>query len=210
LESTKAESQKATRAAVLSFVLNTLMRALHPIAPFVTEELWQQLPHDGATIVTASWPDVAEIPTFPAEAAMYDAFITAVDRIRNARAELEIKPSERVRLRSAPLPEAIVEQFAALARAEIVIDRALPAERPFADLLAQIEIVADPAVLRERYVREMATLDDEVARGEKKLANENFVARAKPDVVAGEREKLDAYRRERERVRAALEALPPA
>jgi len=210
LESTKAESQKPTRAAVLSFVLNTLMRALHPIAPFVTEEIWQHLPHDGATIVTASWPDVAEIPTFPAEAAMYDAFIAAIDRIRNARAELELKPSERVRVRSAPLPEAIVEQFSALARAEIVVDRALPAERPFADLLAQIEIVADPAVLRERYAREMATLDDEVVRGEKKLANENFVARAKPDVVAAEREKLDGYRRERERVRAALEALPPA
>jgi len=210
LESTKAESQKPTRAAVLSFVLNTLMRALHPIAPFVTEEIWQQLPHDGATIVTASWPDVAEIPTFPAEAAMYDAFIAAVDRIRNARAQLDLKPSERVRVRSAPLPESIVEQFSALARAEIVVDRALPAERPFADLLAQIEIVADPAVLRERYTREMATLDDEVVRAEKKLANENFVARAKPDVVAGEREKLDGYRRERDRVRAALEALPPA
>jgi valyl-tRNA synthetase len=91
-----------------------------------------------------------------------------------------------------------------------VVDRALPAERSFADLLAQIEIVADPNVLRERYTREMATLDDEVVRAEKKLANENFVARAKPDVVAGEREKLDGYRRERERVRAALEALPPA
>ncbi len=91
-----------------------------------------------------------------------------------------------------------------------MVDRALPAERSFADLLAQIEIVADPNVLRERYTREMATLDDEVVRAEKKLANENFVARAKPDVVAGEREKLDGYRRERERVRAALEALPPA
>jgi valyl-tRNA synthetase len=209
LESTKADSQKPTRAAVLSFVLNALMRALHPIAPFVTEEIWQHLPHDGTTIVTASWPDLAELPTFPAEAAMYDGFMEAVDRIRNARAELDLKPSERVTLRSAPLPESIVEQFWALARAEIVVDRALPADRPFADLLLQIEIVADPAVLRERYVREIATLNDEVVRAEKKLANEHFVARAKPDVVAGEREKLDGYRRERDRVRAALEALPP-
>ncbi len=208
LESTKAESQKATRGAVLSFVFNTLMRALHPIAPFVTEEIWQQLPHDGATIVTASWPDTVEIPRFPVEAAMYEAFIESIVRIRNARAELDLKPNERVTLRSAPLPAPIVEQYAALARAHIEVDRALPADRPLAELLAQIEIVADPTVLRERYTREIATLDDEVTRLEKKLANENFVARAKADVVAGEREKLDGYRRQRDQTRTALEALP--
>jgi valyl-tRNA synthetase len=192
----------------LSFVFNTLMRALHPIAPFVTEEIWQQLPHDGATIVTASWPDTVEIPRFPVEAAMYEAFIESIVRIRNARAELDLKPNERVTLRSAPLPAPIVEQYAALARAHIEVDRALPADRPLAELLAQIEIVADPTVLRERYTREIATLDDEVTRLEKKLANENFVARAKADVVAGEREKLDGYRRQRDQTRTALEALP--
>ncbi len=67
VEATKAPSQRATRAAVLSFVLNAFVRAMHPIAPFVTEEIWLTLPHDGATIVTASWPDVAEIPAFPDE-----------------------------------------------------------------------------------------------------------------------------------------------
>ena len=71
VEATKAPSQRATRAAVLSFVLNAFVRAMHPIAPFVTEEIWLALPHDGATIVTASWPDVAEIPAFPEDAATF-------------------------------------------------------------------------------------------------------------------------------------------
>ena len=61
--------------------------------------------------------------------------------------------------------------------------------------------------MRERYTREVAKLDDEVARGEKKLANESFIAKANPDVVAKEREKLDGYRRDLVRVRDELSKL---
>jgi valyl-tRNA synthetase len=209
LESTKAPSQTATRAAVLAYVLNTFVRAMHPIAPFISEEIWQTLPHDGATIVTASWPDIAEIPAFPEEAAMYAAFMTSVERIRNARAELELKPSEKVTLRTAPLPAAIVEQYelSRMTNAVLVVDANLPADVPFETLLAQIKLDADTGALRERYTREVARLDDEVARLEKKLGNDTFVARAKPDVVAAERAKLAEYERERERMRAALRGL---
>jgi valyl-tRNA synthetase len=70
-----------------------------------------------------------------------------------------------------------------------------------------LRLQADPAMLRERYTREIAKLDVEVDRLEKKLANEKFVADAKPDVVAGEREKLDDYRGQRVAARAALGAL---
>ena len=63
LEATKVPAAAATRGAVLSFALNVLVRLIHPIAPFISEEIWQALPHDGATIVTASWPDPAEIPS---------------------------------------------------------------------------------------------------------------------------------------------------
>jgi valyl-tRNA synthetase len=66
---------------------------------------------------------------------------------------------------------------------------------------------ADPAMLRERYEREIAQLDLEVERLEKKLANEKFVANAKPEVVAAEREKLEEYRRRRDGSRSALHAL---
>jgi valyl-tRNA synthetase len=66
-----------------------------------------------------------------------------------------------------------------------------------------LRLQADPEVLRQRYARELAELDREVERLEKKLANERFVANAKPDVVAGERAKLETYRRRREAVAAA-------
>ncbi|MGD0471948.1 MAG: valine--tRNA ligase [Candidatus Velthaea sp.] len=209
LESTKIEAARATRGPVLSFVLNTLVRALHPIEPFVTEEIWQILPHDGRTIVTASWPDLAEVPTFAAEAAQYAAFIASVERIRNAKAELELGPKEKVRLRSAPLPAEIVALLAELVRGEVEIDPALPAQSTLEALLAQIDVAADPALLRERYTRQFAKLEEEVARLERKLGNPQFVAKAKPELIAAEREKLAGYQRDRDRVRAALAGLPP-
>jgi valyl-tRNA synthetase len=70
-----------------------------------------------------------------------------------------------------------------------------------------VRAVADTAKLRERYTREIARLESEVARSEKKLANESFVAKASPDVVVAERAKLEEYRRELARVRAALDGL---
>ncbi|MDB5071997.1 MAG: valyl-tRNA synthetase [Candidatus Eremiobacteraeota bacterium] len=209
VEATKAPGQHATRAAVLSFVLNAFVRAMHPIAPFVTEEIWQTLPHDGATIVTASWPDVAEIPSFPDEAAVFRSVIEKVEQLRNARSEWAIQPKDwmRVEIPAALQSERdVVEAIATLARAEIATYDG--GDGSVRDRILAVRGVADTAKLRERYAREEKRLEAEVARSEKKLANESFVAKASPDVVAAERAKLDEYRRELARVRTALDALP--
>jgi valyl-tRNA synthetase len=208
VEATKAPLQRETRAAILSFVLNAFVRAMHPIAPFVTEEIWLTLPHDGETIVTASWPDVAEIPAFPQDADVFGAVIEKVEELRNARAEWGIAPREamRIEIPSSLAGEAsLVEAIATLARAEIgTYDGGDGALR---DRILAVRAVADTAKLRERYTRDVARLESEVARSEKKLANEGFVAKASPDVVASERKKLDDYRRELLRVRESLAAL---
>ena len=209
VEATKADGQHETRAAVLSFVLNTFVRAMHPIAPFVTEEIWLTLPHDGATIVTASWPDLAELPSFRDDAALFGTLIEKVEELRNARSEWEIAPKDwmRVEIPAALEPEhGIVETIATLARARITTYDG--GDGSLRDHILAVRGVADSAKLRERYTREIARLESEVARSEKKLANESFVAKASPDVVAAERAKLEEYRRELARVRAALASLP--
>jgi valyl-tRNA synthetase len=209
VEATKAEGQQETRAAVLSFVLNTFVRAMHPIAPFITEEIWQTLPHDGATIVTASWPDLAELPSFPDDAAVFGAVIEKVEQLRNARAEWGIQPKDWMQVEipaSLAGERGIVDAIATLARAQTsTYDGGGGGMR---DRILAVRGVADTAKLRERYTRDVARLESEVARSEKKLANESFVAKASPDVVAAERAKLEEYRRELDRVRAALDALP--
>ena len=205
VEATKAPSQRATRAAVLSFVLNAFVRAMHPIAPFITEEIWLTLPHDGTTIVTASWPDIAEIPSFPQEAETFGAVIAKVDELRNARAEWGIAPKATMRVEipaSLAGEQNVVETLATLVRADI--STYADGEGSLRDRILAVRAIADAGQLCDRYGKEIVRLESEVARSEKKLSNESFVAKASPEVVAGERHKLDGYRGELKRIRKAL------
>ena len=210
IEATKAPSQSGTRAAVLSFVLNTFVRALHPISPFIAEEIWLTLPHDGATIVTASWPDVAELPAFEDDAATFRTVIEKVENLRNARAEWGIAPKEpmRVEIPASLASEAgLVEAIATLARAKISTYDG--GDGSLRERINAVRGVADTAKLRERYTRDIARLESEVERSEKKLANPGFIAKASPDIIAAEREKLEQYRRDLERARRGLDELGP-
>ena len=207
VEATKDEHSRGTRAAVLSFVLNNAMRLLHPIEPFITEEVWLTLPHDGQTIVTASCPDVAEIPVDRAAAENFDALARTVERLRNLRAEIGLQPRDVLTLEvPAGVPDALASLLATYTMGKIQLAEGTANETP-ADALASVAGLAPKGVLSERYKKEAVRLRAEVARGEGKLANERFVANAKPDVVAKEREKLEGYRTELTRVEAALEEM---
>ncbi len=206
VEATKAPGNRATRAAVLSFVWNNAMRLLHPIAPFITEEIWLALPHDGQTIVTATWPDPREVPASIETAQAFDALRGTVERIRNMRAQIGLHPKERVVL-DVPenVPEELLESLALLATAEI--ERSAPAGARVEEALAAVSPRAPRGVLEERYGKEAQRLRSEVERGEKKLGDQAFVAKAAPNVVAKEREKLESRRAELAAVEEALNAL---
>ncbi|MHB8146915.1 MAG: valine--tRNA ligase [Vulcanimicrobiaceae bacterium] len=201
LEATKAPT--ATRAAVLSFVLNNAMRLLHPIAPFITEEVWLALPHDGITIMTASWPDADEVPVQREAAARFEAAQRAVERVRNLRSEMPLPPKHVLPLEvPANVPGDVAALLALLTNG--TIERVAAAGATLDEALAQVNGRAPLLLLRERSAKERVRLLAEVERGEKKLANVVFIAKAAPEVVAKERQKLDGYRSELHRVEAAL------
>jgi valyl-tRNA synthetase len=206
LEATKAEGNRRSRAAVLSYVWNGTMRLLHPIAPFITEEVWLALPHDGETIVTANWPDPLEVPAFPIDARDFQALQRTVERVRNARSALGLHPRDRVVLDApANVPEEMMALLALLAQATLELDAA--AGTTVEEALGAIGVRAPRELLTERYRKEAEQLRFEIDRGERKLNNEAFVAKAAPNVVAKEREKLENYRGELARVEAALAQL---
>jgi valyl-tRNA synthetase len=206
VEATKAEQNRATRGAVLSFVWNNAMRLLHPLAPFISEEVWLALPHDGQTVVTATWPDALEVPLFEEDARDFAQLQRTVERIRNARAELGLVPQQQVELDvPSSVPDAITALLVLFTKARL--HRAGATGESFGDALGAVTVRAPREVLEERYRKQITHLLAEIERGERKLGNEAFVAKAASSVVAKEREKLDAYRAELARVRAALHAL---
>ncbi|WP_394891676.1 valine--tRNA ligase [Mesorhizobium sp. AaZ16] len=210
----KAESQ-----AVAAFVLDEIYKLLHPMMPFITEELWAHTAGEGqerqSLICHARWPD----PDFEdAEAAAeINWLVELVSGIRSVRSEMNVPPAAiaplvvigasdltRARLerhdsavkRLARIGAVTHADAAPAASAQIVLGEATVC-LPLGSL---IDLEAEAA----RLQKELARVTEEVARIHKKLSNEKFVANAAPEVVAAEREKLAEYQEAQERLNVAL------
>jgi valyl-tRNA synthetase len=211
-ETAKAESQ-----AVAAFALDEIYKLLHPFMPFMTEELWAETGNGErqSLLCHAAWPE----PEFEDRAAADEMnwLVELISGIRSVRAEMNVPPSamapmvmvgagETTRERLARHEAAIgrlarisgisFADAAPTASAQLVIGEAT-ACLPLGDL---IDLAAEAARLR----KEIAKASDEIARIEKKLANEKFVANAPEEIVAAEREKMEEYRATRERLETAL------
>ncbi|MCI5836447.1 MAG: valine--tRNA ligase [Veillonellaceae bacterium] len=195
---------------VLVRVLREALALLHPFMPFVTEHIWQHLPHEGKALAVASWPQPEEAFRYPQEAERMERLMDAIKAIRNLRAEAGVAPSRKykvlLRVKRDDLQAATAaheDYFRKLANTEALEFLAATAAAPENALTALtdgFEIylgladLLDVAKETERITKEETKLNQEIQRLEKKLANEGFVAKAPAAVVAGERDKLAAYR----------------
>ena len=200
---------KNTALYVLRTVLERTMRLLHPFMPFLTEEIWQKLPHEGRSIMRAPWPEVDEKDIdAEAEAAM-TAIMEVIKVTRNLRAELGTPPGKKsallLRVRDAALGDvfaAHMDYFHALASAsevtflaedapdpENVVTGALAGAAVYLPLAGLIDVEKETA----RLTKERDNLEKEIARLSGKLANAGFTSKAPAAVVAAEREKLAGY-----------------
>ena len=212
-----------TAASVLSYVLQNALKLLHPLMPFLTEEIYVELLHAGESIMIAPWPVAADIPAFPAEAAAMEAVMEITRSVRNVRAQMNVPPSRKAKLYIATDRAAELEQaggyicrlamaseavfcpadFAEPAGCAAAITAAGKVYLPLGELIDLDKELA-------RLQKELSNLENEVKRAEGKLKNERFTAKAPERVVAEEREKLEKYRgmlqATRERL-ASMEAL---
>ena len=200
---------KNTALYVLRTVLERTMRLLHPFMPFLTEEIWQKLPHEGRSIMRAPWPEVDEKDIdAEAEAAM-TAIMEVIKVTRNLRAELGTPPGKKsaliLRVRDAALADtfaAHVDYFHALASAsevtflaadapdpENVVTGALAGAAVYLPLAGLIDVEKETA----RLTKERDNLEKEIGRLTGKLSNAGFTSKAPTAVVAAEREKLAGY-----------------
>ena len=225
LASSDASIVAETRQTLVH-VLETTLRALHPMMPFITEEIWQRVPKTDAfakSIVIARWPTPEREAIADEEAEREMAVLQgAITAARTIRAEHDLPRSKEVRLvlRAPAAERAILERGRAaiefLVRATVEHDAATDAPIPprtavsvagDVTVLVPLEGLVDTDKERERLTRELKKVEKDLGAVEKKLGNEGFVAKAPPEVVDKERERQRALTAERAQLEAALAKL---
>ncbi len=213
IELTKArlygENEKSKLAAqkVLVYVLDQFLRLLHPFMPFITEEIWQAIPHEGKFLMLADWPKYDESLNFGAEAAHMESVMNAIRSIRNRRAEMNVPPSKKSTLYVVSDKGEIFRQgegfICRLAYADKVIicetdpeghENMVCVVTNDAKLYIPLEELIDFEKELARLEKEKANCLKQIAMFEGKLSNEAFVSRAPEKVVAEQREKLEKNR----------------
>ncbi len=212
---------------VITYVLNGILKLLHPFMPFITEEIFSSLPHlpgDAESIMISRYPTGRSDLEFPVEAGEMERVLELIRAIRNRRAEMNIAPSRKaavfIETRYADaFNSATAPFFARLASASgIEVAESFPAGRVSADTCVQVVTPAATAYLplsdlvdyekeRARLTTEIAKVSAEVERLDKKLSNQGFVAKAPAAVVDAERAKLTAAREKLTATEAALAKL---
>jgi valyl-tRNA synthetase len=218
------EAEKQAARAVLTFVLDGIMRLLHPFMPFITEEIRQKLSarDPAATIVLAPWPMATEAHDFPAEHERMNLVMEVIRAIRALRAEAQLPPGAKLSVilqapeeTGAVLAEGLplLKRLANVSEAQLVLQLAdkprccLSAAVGEVELYLLLEGTIDVAQERQRLEKEEQRLEAELARCRGKLQNEVFLAKAPARVVEEEQAKEAEYSLQREKVRARLAAL---
>jgi valyl-tRNA synthetase len=208
--------------ATTAWILGRIVHLLHPIMPFITEEVWEHLAGDPAgMLITAPWPGFPPDLLDPEASAEMEWVVQAISAIRALRSEMNVPPGIRVPLLikdAEPLAAQRIERhrehFIRLARVErfepveAVPPGGVQAVVEGATLILSLGEVVDLTRERERLGKEIGKLDAELAKIAAKLDNPNFLAKAKAEVVEEQREREADATRDRARLKAAYERLP--
>jgi valyl-tRNA synthetase len=217
------EVAKETAQHVVYSVLEETLRLLHPFMPFITEEIWQNLPNDGETIMLAKWPEGKE-ENFADEAeAKMDVIMDIIRSIRNIRNEMKVNPGKEIIAILEPEDdnkEAIIEEgkdyIISLAKiSDLTIEQELAEKAEDAstaitngvEVILPLEGMVDLDKEIERLEAEVEEVEFEIKRAEGKLANDGFVNNAPDHLVEEEKEKVKEYKAKKEQLKERLEML---
>jgi valyl-tRNA synthetase len=218
------EAAKAETRATAAWVLETILKLLHPVAPFITEELWAQTAPEGRPranlLIVERWPDPPDSYADPAAEAEIGLVIAAVTEGRSVRAELNVPPGARPDLvvaEASPLQEQALRANAqiiaqtlragALRFGEAVPDGAVGFVAAGAALALDVKGLIDLPAERARLAKEIATQVSDIDKTARKLGNADFIGRAPPEVVEENRDRLAAAEQAKARLEAILARL---
>ncbi|RYM06854.1 valine--tRNA ligase [Sporolactobacillus sp. THM7-7] len=216
------EAGKKKVKSVLTYVLDKILKMLHPIMPFVTEEIWQHLPHKGETIMRSAWPE--QIPEWndPAAEEEMEMLQNVIRSVRNIRSEMNVAPKKPIAMllktatdkedRILKRNKGTVERFCNPSTLEIGTDLAAP-EKAVSAVVTGVDVFLPLAGLIDideeisRLNKALDKMNAEVDRVQKKLSNKGFVNKAPEAVVNKEREKERDYIRKRDKIKERIAEL---
>ena len=207
-----------TAKRILVYVLTGILKLLHPYMPFITEEIYQAIPHSDDSIMVSAYPEFDSAIDFSEAEEAIDRMIGCIVAIRARRAEMNVPPSKKAKLYAVTKYEdnfrrceKILEKLAYTS--ELIItdkyesDDAIMIATDSGSLYIPLSEVVDLDKERARLAEQMKKNDSEIERIEKKLSNEGFVSKAPAAVIDGERAKLAKYLETREALKAAIAKL---
>ncbi len=198
------EEGKKTAKAVLVYVMSNTLKLLHPFMPFITEEIWLALPHDGESIMISDWCKYDEALNFPEEEAAMERVMSAIKAVRNRRAEMNVPPSKKAKLYIATKyiddftnGGVFMNRLASASEVEVgdsfEIEGSVSVITEAAKIFIPLNELVDFEAERARLQKELDAAKKDLQFVENKLNNPGFVAKAPEKVIAQEREKQEKY-----------------
>ena len=213
-----SESSAQGARQVLVWVLSSTLKLLHPFMPFITEEIWQSLPHNGEALMISKWPEFEGGLDFPVEEAEMEKVMELITAVRTRRSEMNVPPSRRAHLYiETDKPEAFDTECESIARlaycsgvetggsfdlpgAVTVVTSGCRAYLPMDDLI-------DREAERLRLSKELESARKQLATVESKLTNETFMSKAPQNVIDGVRANGEKLREKVQRIEESLDSL---
>ncbi len=213
----EGETNKAAQQTLV-YVLSGTLKLLHPFMPFITEEIWQALPHEGESIMVSHYPEYSEQLNFPAEEKYMSGVIEAIKAVRNRRAEMNVPPSRKAHIfiktadKSAFLgSEIFFEKLASAAGVTYISagepENAVSIVSGDAVLYLPVNEMVDTEAERARLNKELENAEKMIASANAKLNNTEFTSRAPEKVVNIEKEKLEKFTALKTSILAELERM---
>jgi valyl-tRNA synthetase len=198
--------------------MSNTLKLLHPFIPFITEEIWQALPHEGESIMISKFPEYSEQLNFTSDEQEFERIMDVIKAVRNRRAEMNVPPSKKARLYIETQYAdtfkngiAFMQRLASASEVEIGDKFSFETAVQVITSSARVFIPMDELVDKDK---ELVRLNKEKAAAQKdfdfiagKLANQGFLAKAPANVVEAEKQKLDGIKERLAKIEESIQAL---
>lgn len=203
---------------VLVWVMSGTLQLLHPFMPYITEEIWQSLPHSGEAIIVSKWPEYAESRSFAKEADAMAGIMEVIRSVRNRRSEMNVAPSRKTHLYVATAAlhvfheaSAMICRLAYANGVEIGEDFQIDGAVTIVTGMAKVYIPMDELVDKEaeltRLSKELESVQKQLVTAQQKLKNETFMSKAPQNVVDGVRQNAQKLEERLRLIQSGMDAL---